>query len=431
MTTAVSTGSVTLRHGGPGAGRSACAMVFVNAGSWSDPPGRSGLAHLWEHAFFAGCGRHRTARDFAAAASALGHTFNGHTAAEYCHFHLSGPDDTLAEAMDLLLTCYTAPRWDDGELAVQRRAIGNELRGFADDRGRQLRRLATEALHGTGPYALSPLGRAEDIARLTRADLAAFAQDHAGPGRVTVLVDSPRRDSRLDEVIARHFPPAPGPFAAVQPAPSPEGYGPLIHPILELPGRTALVALAVPGVSYLLTPREMYAVRLFHSVLGGIPGSRLGVRLRDELGVAYQARTVLEPHARTGALLALFTCAPERTAETVAEVTGLLNRALETPVSQAELDRAVAMNRGIHVRDRETPTARCLVRGKEMLRRGTPLPEEEQFALWADIDAEEVLATVRRVLLPELTRCAVVGPPGIHQTLRDAAVLPGTWQRAG
>ncbi|OKJ72763.1 M16 family metallopeptidase [Streptomyces sp. CB02460] len=414
--------------GGPGLGRSACAMVFVTAGSWSDPPGRSGLAHLWEHAFFAGSGRHRTARDFAAAASALGHTFNGHTAAEYTYFYLSGPADTLDRAMDLLLTCYTAPRWDDGEMAIQRRAIDNELRVFGDDRQRRVRQLATEALHGTGPFALSPLGRTAEIASLTGSDVAAFAREHAGPGRLAVLVDSPAHDSRLDDVIARHFAPA---RSRPTTGPAPAGYGPLTHLALELAGRTAVVALAVPGVSYRLTTREMYAMRLFHSILGGIPGSRVGTRLRDELGLAYQARTVLEPHAATGALITLFTCAPERVTEAVCAVTRILDEALDAPVSAAELARAVAMNRGIHARDRETPTARCLVRGREILRRGALPPEEEQFALWGDIGADEVLTTARRVLLPWQTRCAVVGPPGTHQPLTEAPELPGAWKLVG
>ncbi|MET7472982.1 pitrilysin family protein [Streptomyces sp. NPDC005648] len=428
MTPAATAVPAAIHRGSPGLGRSACAMVFVAAGSWSDPPGRSGLAHLWEHAFFAGSGPHRTARDIAAAVSELGHTFNAHTAAEYAYFYLSGPDDTLDRAVDLLLTCYTAPRWDDGEMAIQRRAIDNELRIFADDRQRRVRQLATEALHGPGPFALPPLGRAAEIAGLTGGDVAAFARDHAGPDRLTVLIDSPAHDSRLDDVIARHFAPRQSRPAA---GPAPTGYGPLTHLALELPGRTAVVALATPGVSYRLTTREMYAVRLFHSVLGGIAGSRLGTRLRDELGLAYQARTVLEPHAATGALITLFTCAPDRVAEAVRAVTRLLDEALDAPVSEAELARAVAMNRGIHVRDRETPTARCLVDGREILRRGTPLPEQEQFALWGDIGAEEVLATARRVLLPRQTRCAVVGPQGTHHPLTETPELPGAWKLVG
>ncbi|MEU6067987.1 pitrilysin family protein [Streptomyces sp. NPDC047082] len=424
--TATVTGSVPVHRGSSGPGRSACAMVFVSAGSWSDPQGKSGLAHLWEHAFFAGSGRHHTAHDIAAAATALGHTFNGHTTAEYSYFYLSGPEDTLDQAMELLLTCYTAPRREDGEMAIQKRAIDNELRMFADDRGRRVRQLATEALHGPGPFALSPLGRADEIAPLTGTDVAAFARGHAGPDRLTILVDSPRHDSRVDDVIARHVVPAAGRPTA---GPSPADYGPLTHLALELPGRTAIVALAIPGVSYRLTSREMHAIRLFHTVLGGIRGS-LSTRLRNELGVAYQARTVLEPHAGTGALLALFTCAPERVAEAVRAVTALVDEALDAPMSTSELAGAVAMNRGDDVRNRETAAARCLARGREILRRGVPQSEDEQFALWADIGAEEVLETARRVLVPKQTRCAVVGPPGTLQPLRETAVLPGTWQSA-
>ncbi|MFD0564910.1 M16 family metallopeptidase [Kitasatospora saccharophila] len=421
---------VAVHRSRPGPARSACAMLLLSSGSWADPVGKSGLAHLYEHGFFAGAGPYPTAQSVAAAASALGHDFNAHTAAEYSAFQLNGPDETLPRALDLLLTCYTAPRWDPAELAAQSTAIGNELRMFADDRQRRLRHLVTAALHGPGPFARPPLGAADEIARLTTADVAAFARDRAGADRLTLLIDAPGHHPGLDEVIARHLGDAAGAGRPV-PGTAPDGYGPLVHTALELPGRTALVALAVPGVSYLLSTREMYAVRLFHAALGAMPGNRISTRLRGELGLAYQARTVLEPHASTGALIAVLGCAPERVTEAVDALHALLEEALAKPMTDGELERAAAMNRGVHVRDRETAHGRCAVIGQEVLRRGAAQEEGELFALWGDIGPEEVLRTVRRTLMPEAARCVVVGPVGCADGLHGSAALPGSWRTAG
>ncbi|MEV7021968.1 pitrilysin family protein [Kitasatospora sp. NPDC093558] len=418
---------MTVHRSRPGTSRSACAMLVLSSGSWSDPVGKSGLAHLYEHGFFAGAGPYGTARSIAAAASALGHEFNAHTAAEYSAFHISGPDDTLPQALDLLLTCYTAPRWDPAEMAAQSTAIGNELRMFADDRQRRLRHLVTAALHGPGPFSLPPLGDADEIARLTTADVAAFARDLAGPERSTLLIDAPGHHPALDEVVTRHLG-APDGAARPVPGTAPDTYGPLVHTALELPGRTALVALAVPGVSYRLSTREMYAMRLFHAAIGAMPGNRISTRLRGELGLAYQARTVLEPHARTGALIAVLGCAPERVAEAVDALRVLLEEALEKPLTDGELARAAAMNRGVHVRDRETAHGRCSVIGQEILRRGEAQAEDELFELWGDIGPEEVLRTARRTLLPDAARCVVVGPAGCTDGLQGSTALTGPWR---
>ncbi|WP_035799126.1 M16 family metallopeptidase [Kitasatospora mediocidica] len=424
--TAAPTAGATLVRQSPGRGRSASAMVYLSAGSWSDPVGASGLAHLYEHAFFAGAGPHPTAGRIAAAVSALGCTMDARTAAEYSYFRLSGPDETLREAVDLLLTCYTRPGWDPAELAAQRTAIRNELRLFADNRSRRLRQLVTRALHGDGRFGLPALGVAEQLDGLDRESIAGFAADSAGPGRLTLLVDSPREDPGIERTVQRHLPLSAAPVPP-PPGPHPRAYGPRGHTVLAVPGRTVLAALAVPGPSYRLGNRDIYALRLFHSIVGGMPGSRLGELLRNRLGLSYQARTVLELHAATGALLVLFSCLPEDLAKAFDAVHDLLGRALAEPPSAEELARAVAVNRGIHVRDRETAEGRCLVTGNEVLRRGAPQPEEELFALWGDISASDVVTVARRELRPELARAVVVGPQDCHLPLLDRDELPGPW----
>src|SRR3954468_23245178 len=75
--------------------RAACVMVFVAAGSWFDPPDRSGLAHFYEHGYFAGAGGQPTGAGLADAIADLGCRFNAHTHTEYSYFYLTGPYTTV------------------------------------------------------------------------------------------------------------------------------------------------------------------------------------------------------------------------------------------------------------------------------------------------------------------------------------------------
>jgi len=207
-------------------GQAASVLAFLEAGSWFDPVGRSGLAHYYEHGFFAGAGRARTAADTAAAIDDLGATFNAHTRAEYSYFYLSGPYTTGARALDALLTCYRSPRWDPAELAKQRTAIAHELKLFADSPQRQLRQLASVALHGSGPFGLSPLGRPDELTGLGPEDLSWYATRAAGPGRLTVVIDSPEPEDAFDPVLAEHL----GSLPPTDLAPTPTvGYGPPVN----------------------------------------------------------------------------------------------------------------------------------------------------------------------------------------------------------
>ena len=52
--------------------QTACCLLFISAGSWLDPVGRCGLAHMYEHAFFAGASGLPTAAEVADEAAGLG-----------------------------------------------------------------------------------------------------------------------------------------------------------------------------------------------------------------------------------------------------------------------------------------------------------------------------------------------------------------------
>lgn len=411
-----------------GDGQAACVMAFIEAGSWFDPLGKSGLAHFYEHGFFAGTAAHPTAADLAGAISDLGCTFNAHTLAEYSYYYLSGPCTTAAPALDLLLTSYCSPLWDSAELRKQRIAMDNELRLFGDSHQRRLRQVASMTLHGPGPFGLSPLGEPAEVARLDRADIAWFAGRVATPDRLTIVIDSPDIGHDFDATLRVHMDNLPVSDPA---SPRVAGYGEPFNVHLEVPAKVALVAVVIPGVSYQLSRREMYAMRLFHTVLGGGSSSRLTTMLRDQLGLSYQARTVLEPHANTGGLFVIFACAPEAVTNAVTSVHALVERTLLEPPAARELTRAIEISRGTHVRERESAADRCAVAAHELFRRGEMASDQELFDTWGLLDAQEVLDVARRVLRVSESRCVVAGPPGDGHLPVDVPMLQGPWQSIG
>jgi predicted Zn-dependent peptidase len=403
-----------------------CAMAFVGAGSWFDPPGQSGLGHLYEHGFFAGAGRYPTAVSVAEAIADLGCQFNAHTQREHSHYYITGPCTTADQVLDILLTCYAAPRFDPAELGKQQTAIQNEVRLYAGQRERRLRDLASRALYGP-LLGASPLGDSADIASLTRDDLRWYARHAAVPERVTIAIDGPAKARSSADILGRHL----GSLPECQPAPAaPVTYGKRINVHLALDSPLAFGALVVPGVSYELSRREMYAMRLFHTVLGGGPTSRLLTLLRDRLGVSYQASTALEPHAATGALLAIFGCDERSLSRVVTAVYDLLRQAADEPITPSELTRAREINRGIHVRERETSVGRCKVAAHDLFRRGDLSSEQDLFDLWADIGAEEVTQAVGRHLRLNDVRFVTVAPESVRVSLDALPFLSAAWESA-
>jgi predicted Zn-dependent peptidase len=423
--------------------QTACCLLFLSAGSWLDPPGRCGLAHVYEHAFFAGATGVPTAAQVADAAAGLGCRHNAHTYREYMYFYLSGPATTAQAAIDLLLACYDQPEPTAAELDKQRKAIFSELALFAGQRERRLRDLAAQALYAPDGLGRPPLGVAEDIAGIGEADLRWFARQAASRSRITLITDGPdgpdglafgaELAERLSDGLGQPgistgavSAGATGMAGQVVTEPAP-GYGPLANVLLPADTDAVLVALIIPGPCYLLSSRETYALRMFHTIVGGSASARLQRRLRDQLGLVYQARTTLEMHATTGALLVVLSCRPADFADAVKVAADVVIDALTAPIEPAELARAREINRGTHVHDRETAVGRCLVAGLELMRRQQVGHDAELFDLWGEIDATEIAAVAGRVLRPDLVRAAVIGPARIADQTGLAA-LPGSWR---
>lgn len=415
-----------VRRASPGS-RVSCAMLFCAAGSWSDPPERSGVAHLYEHAFFAGAGGLPDAAAVADAVADLGCRFNAHTHREYSYFYLSGPCTTAGAALELLLDGYLRPRWAEAELAKQRTAILNEVRLAAGRHQRRLRDLAARALYGDTPAGRSPLGVPAHLRLLDRDDLSRHAAGPAAADRSVVVLDGdPATWADLDTVLAAvldrgaHLAPADPRRTGAAPAVPVAGYGPraVVHLPVEAP--VALVAVVVPGVSYLLDRRQMQAMRLFHTALGGNASSRLQRELRDGTGMSYQVRSSLEPHQRTGGLLAILGCAPERAGEAVTAVRRVLADAVTGRLGAAELARAREVARGQHVHERETAVDRAFATAHELFRRDGTVPERAVFDLWGEITAAEVTATAAAHLRLDDLRYVLVGPRSAADALAGA-----------
>lgn len=402
--------------------QTACCLLFISAGSWLDPVGRCGLAHMYEHAFFAGASGLPTAAEVADEAAGLGCRHNAHTSREYMYFYLSGPATTARAAIDLLAACYRQAEPTPAELDKQRKAIYSELELFAGQRERRLRDLAARALYGDDGPGRPPLGVAAEIGDVTTADLRWFAEEAARRSRITLITDSPHEPAGPQASPSLAGLPAAGQFAVAD-----DSYGPAVNVLLPADTGAVLMALVIPGPSYQLTLRETYALRLFHSIVGGSASARLQRRLRDQLGLAYQARTTLEMHATTGALLLLLTCRPAEFAQVATVAIDVVTSALAEEVDAAELARAREINRGTHVHERETAVGRCLVAGLELMRRQRVGHDAELFELWGDIGVAEVAAVASRVLRPELARAAVIGPESLTRVTGISA-LPQAWR---
>jgi zinc protease len=198
------------------------------------------------------------------------------------------------------------------------------------------------------PYHQDPSGTPESIALLTRQDLCEFHQQQYGPdSAVFVVVGAIERQSALDQLehVLADWEPLPNRSTARE-APPVAWPETALHQFQEMPGKSQSdIIYGLPTI-----PRnhpDFLALRLANTVLGifGMMG-RIGKKVRDELGLAYYARSSLDGTLGPSAWSASAGVAPEQVDQATAAIRAEWLRLASEPVPDAELNDSKSLMSG-------------------------------------------------------------------------------------
>ncbi|MGB3415241.1 MAG: pitrilysin family protein [Mesorhizobium sp.] len=163
-------------------------MVWYKAGSADEPPGKSGIAHFFEHLMFKGTTNHK-AGEFDAAIAAIGGSNNAFTSYDYTAFHETVTPEALGEMMG-----YEADRMrnlilSDEVVATERDVILEERRSRIDNSPDALLDEEVNAtLYQNQPYRIPVIGWKQEIEQLNRTDAKAFYDHYYTPNNAVLVV---------------------------------------------------------------------------------------------------------------------------------------------------------------------------------------------------------------------------------------------------
>ena len=100
--------------------------INVRNGSFTQPPGYEGLAHMYEHMFFKANAQLPLPDQFIDRASELGAVFNGTTQEERVNYYMTLPKDSLEGAMRLIAAALREPKFLREELERERQVVLGE-----------------------------------------------------------------------------------------------------------------------------------------------------------------------------------------------------------------------------------------------------------------------------------------------------------------
>lgn len=181
--------------------------VVFQAGSRNDPPGKSGLAHLFEHLLFYGSEHHP--HNFLVAMQRLGGTnVNGGTGPDLTTVYQTVPISHLdavlwleSDRMGYLLPALTQKTLDE-----QVELIRNEINMGRDEPGGDVRfHISAGVFPPDHPYHREPVGDPEELGNITLDDARKFFRTYYAPSNAAVVIAGDITPTQAFEKVKLYF----------------------------------------------------------------------------------------------------------------------------------------------------------------------------------------------------------------------------------
>ncbi len=385
-------------------------MLWYKVGGSDEQPGKSGIAHFFEHLMFKGTTNARPG-EFSRRVAEIGGQENAFTANDYTAFYQQVSPDALPDMMR-----YEADRMRN--LILTDEVIGPERDVILEERNSRVDNdpaglLAEEidaTLYQNHPYGTPVIGWRHEIAQLNRADATEFYDRFYAPNNAVLVVagdvDSALVRRLADQTYAKvpHGPDLPPRIRPREPEQNTARTVTLKDPRVGVPSfqKNWLVPSYTSAVRENLVG-EPEALDLLSEILGGGLRSRLHQELVVRRGIASSAGAYYQGTTLDDTDITFY--GSPRGAATLAEVETAVDREIAKLISggvtQDELDRA--RNRFlrslIFARDSQSGMAR--IYGSTLTTGGTIRDIDEWPERIKAVTPQDIRAVARKYLSPD------------------------------
>ncbi len=396
--------------------------LFVGVGSRHEDEAHAGLSHLLEHLVFKGTRRYPEAGGLSQVVEGSGGSVNAATDRELTVYSARVPAEAAPRALEVIADLVLYPLLRGRDLTAEKPVIVDEIRMYVDSPGDHVFSLFDELLFGRHPLGREIAGTPRGVRRASHERVVAHWQRWYRPANLVLAAAGAIHHEQVLQVAHSWFDgnldePSPTPLPAPLEAPVAAPAGSLRVAFRRL--SQGNLCLGMPGVAR--DHPDRWALDLLGAVLGDGMSSRLFVELRERRSLTYDVSTFGASYADCGTFGIHAGFDPEQAGALLAGILDQLERAVQEPVSDSELDRARAYTRGrLLLRMEETGSvAAWLGTGESLLPR--ILSVDEVIERLESVTVDDLLRVARSYTRPDLARLAVLGP--FRSRLRFERVL--------
>jgi zinc protease len=244
--------------------------------------------------------------------------------------------DDLDLALDLLADVLQNPTFPAEMLERERKVQLAEIKAEQDQIVRAGQQLLREAMFPKHPYRLNVLGKPASVGKLTPADLAAFHKNYVAPNNMVLAVFGNVKAADIRKKVEAKFG-AMKKKTVEFPKTSPDRIATAIRKEAAKPKEQAVLLIGYNSAD--IFSKDRFPLELLDEILSGM-GSRMFLRLRDELGLCYYCGAFQQLGLDPGYFAFYVGTAPKQVTECEKELLAEVARLQREGVTAEELERA-------------------------------------------------------------------------------------------
>ncbi len=387
--------------------RVATVFTMVRTGSKHEEKNVSGISHFLEHMLFKKTKKRPSPLKIAEDLDKVGGIYNAFTGSDYTGYYAKVDISKLSLAIDWVSDIYLNSLLPEKEVEKEKGVIREEINMYYDNPMAYSQILFQKLLYGDQPAGWDIAGTKESVSSITRKDLLSYMEKQYVAENTVVVVAGNIKKREVEKEVEKAFssirigvPKKNEPVIENQKKPE----------ALTFYKETDQTHLCLGARAFNIFHPQRYTQEVISTILGGMMSSRLFIKIRDEMGLAYYIKTSVEDNPDTGVLLTRAGVDNKKAKEAVSAIMKEYEKIKKEKVSSGELKKAKDYLKGKSAILLESSDSLALFYGGSELLEGRISELKDIFSLIDKVTANDVKETAKEIFKPENINLAVVGP---------------------
>lgn len=382
-------------------------LVLVGTGSKYEKKELNGISHFLEHMFFKGTKKRPSTMDIAKTLDQIGGIYNAFTSEEYTGYFAKIDYRYWDLALEWVSDIFFNSLLPEEEIEREKGVIIEEINMYQDHPMDYVEILWSKLLYGDQPAGWPIAGTKETVSKISRQKLINYKDKQYTAKNTIVCLAGRIRENLVLSKVKNYFHQIRIDSPEARPIVKEEQKSPqvLLHQ-----KKTDQTHLCLGVRAFNIFHPQRYVQEILATLLGGMMSSRLFIKVRERLGLAYYIHTTANLNLDTGFLVTQAGLHNDKVEKGIITILKEYQEISQKKVPYSELKKVKNFMKGKMSLYLESSENQASFFGLQELMKNKILTPKQIYKEIDKITENDILKLAKEIFKPEKLNLALIGP---------------------